>query len=208
MIDLTKRQKEVLEIIQQGFAENGMPPTLREIADTLNIRGTLGVMKHLEALERKRYIRRHSGRSRGIELIHQQDLALSPLPLLPIVGRIHAGPLHEAIEDSLGELPTPPELVKDGAFWLQVTGESMIEAAILDGDLVLVHPQQQASNGTIVVAMLNGEATLKRFFNHGDHIELRPENSSLEPIMVEPDNGEFGLIGVMAGLFRNLHATA
>lgn len=197
----TPRQRQVLECVRDYLERFGYPPTLREIAERLGINGTLGVMKHLEALERKGYIRKQAGSSRGITLADRSASAVS----LPIVGVVRAGPLQPAMEDIEGHLAIDRSACPaEGAFFLRVKGDSMVGAAILDGDLALVRPQTTAEKGEIVVAMLNGEATLKRFYRERGRIRLQPENPAMEPIVVRPGDGEVVIIGKVVGIYREL----
>ncbi|MBI1921812.1 MAG: transcriptional repressor LexA [Geobacter sp.] len=198
---LTARQQQVLECIRDSLERFGYPPTLREIAEQLGINGTLGVIKHLDALERKGYIRKQAGSSRGITLADHSASAVA----LPIVGVVRAGALQPAIEEIEGHLAIDRSVCPaEGAFFLRVKGDSMINAAILDGDLALVRPQVTAEKGEIVVAMINGEATLKRFYRERNRIRLQPENPDMEPIIVRPRDGEVVIIGKVVGIYREL----
>lgn len=200
MAALTVRQQQVYDFIVQYSEQQGYAPTLQEIAGHLKIRGNLGVIRHLGALEKKGYIRRSSGRSRGIVLLGR-SLSRS----LPLVGSVQAGPLSEALEDVEGYLSVDASLVRDdGSFLLRVHGDSMIEAHITPGDLAVVRPQQTADDGDIVVAMVDGEATLKRFFREAGAIRLQPENSRLQPIILHPEDGEVVIVGKVTGILRSL----
>lgn len=198
---LTDRQKAVLAFIIDRRDAGAPPPTLREIAAHLGISGTLGAQKHLAALERKGFIRKEAGSSRGI-------VATAPAPasiLLPVVGTVRAGALQLALEEIEGYVPLDRAAVKgDGWFLLRVKGDSMTGAAILDGDLALVRPQASAENRDIVVAMVDGEATLKRFFREGEHIRLQPENPAMAPIIVGPADGSVAIVGRVVGIHRTL----
>jgi repressor LexA len=200
MIELTLRQQQVYDFIVQIIDCDGFSPTLQEIARHLGIRGNLGVLRHLEALEKKGYIHRKTGQSRGIVLSKR-----SVSKLLPLVGSVAAGPLTEAFENVEDYLSVDVSLIKgEGSFLLRVRGDSMIEAHIADGDLAVVRPQKTAANGNIVVAMVEGEATLKRFFKEQEQIRLQPENQLLQPIILTADDGEFMIIGKVTGLIRLL----
>ena len=200
MNDLTPRQQQVLAIINDFSGRCGYPPSLREIAAQLGISGTLGVSKHLVALERKGFLRRRENRSRGITLA-----GAAPIVSLPIVGRIRAGRLHPALEDVSGYLAVDKGVVKgEGCFFLKVEGDSMINRGILDGDLALIRPQAVADNGEIVAVMVDGDATLKQFFREVGRIRLQPANPNYEPIICLPDQGEVVIVGRMIGLFRSL----
>jgi repressor LexA len=203
MKGLTPRQQDILDYLVAHARETGYPPTIREIGFRFGIRSTKGVVDHLTALERKGHIRRVLGKSRALELL-LPETPLGPAGV-PLVGRIAAGaPLlaEENVEERL--LIDPSFLKGKDEFLLRVRGESMIEAHIADGDLVLVRPAAEARNGEIVVALIGEEATVKRFFREGDRVELRPENRSMEPIVVHPAAGEFRILGIVVGLFRKL----
>ena len=200
MEQLTTRQEQVLEIITRYIDEYGYPPTLREIGKQLAVSGTLGVMKHLAALEKKGYLRRQEGSSRGISLCHQAQAAS-----LPIVGVVRAGALHPAIEDIEGHFAIDSsQLRTGGTFFLRVKGDSMIHAHIKEGDLALVRPQPTAANRDIVVAMVGGEATLKRFYREGDQIRLQPENPNYNAIIIREGDGELSIIGKVVGIYRQM----
>ena len=201
-MELPPRQQEVLTFIGDYLSAHGYPPTLREIAAHLKISGTLGVTKHLEALERKGYLRREAGSSRGIVLVGagQRPNASS----LPVVGVVRAGIPQPAVEDIEDYFAIDHSMVKGGTFFLRVKGDSMINAAIMDGDLALVRPQATAANREIVVAMVDGEATLKRFYRDRDHIRLQPENPNMDPIIIRDGEGEVTIIGKVVAIYRSL----
>lgn len=200
MEEVTARQKMVLDFIADHLERHGYPPTLREIGGHLGVSGTLGVMKHLDALERKGYIRKTAGSSRGI-MITGPGTVVS----VPIVGTVRAGALQPAIEEIEGYFSIDrSRLPAEDAFFLRVKGDSMINAAILEGDLALVRPQSTAQNRDIVVAMIDGEATLKRFYRGRGHVRLQPENPNMEPIIVRPGEGELTIIGKVVGIYRPL----
>lgn len=202
MEKLTARQKQVLEFITRYIDGNGYPPTLRDIAGHLHVNGTLGVMKHLEALEKKGYIKKDSNTSRGITLAGHSAGAVA----LPVAGTVRAGLPQPAVEDVEGYFSIDSSQMKSGgAFFLRVKGDSMIEDAILEGDLALVRPQVTAVNGDIVVAMIEGEATLKRFFRREDHIRLRPANAAYSDIVIREEPGaDISIIGKVVGIYRPL----
>jgi repressor LexA len=200
MEQLTKRQQEVLDFVTRHIQENGYAPTLREIAKQLGVTGTLGVMKHLEALEKKGQLRRQEGSSRGISLPGQAQAAS-----VPIVGVVRAGALHPAIEDIEGHFAIDrSQLRSGGTFFLRVKGDSMIHAQIAEGDLALVRPQPTASNRDIVVAMVEGEATLKRFYRENDRIRLQPENPNYQPIIIREGEGDVSIVGKVVGIYRQM----
>ena len=198
--ELTQRQRQVLQFILSYSDSKGFPPSQRDIAKHLNVSGTLPVMRHLDALERKGYIKRESV-NRGITLTTPHSRNVS----LPIVGTVRAGQLATAIEDIQGYFSVDQVAVRgDGCFFLKVSGESMISAGIFEGDLVLVRPQKNADNREIVVAMVDDEATVKRFFRENDHIRLQPENPNMEPIIIHPEDGEVNIAGKVIGVYRQL----
>lgn len=197
---LTPRQQQVLELIRRQLDQQGYPPTLRELAHQLGVSGTLPVSKHLEALQRKGYLTR-SNNARGITLTEATaDSAVS----VPVIGTVRAGALTPAIEDIQGYLAVDRLQLHGGTFFLRVRGDSMINAAIKEGDLALIRPQPTAHNREIVVAMVNGEATLKRFYREGDTIRLQPENPNLRPIILREGDGEVSIVGKVVAIFRNL----
>ncbi len=199
MTDLTARQQKVLDFIARFIQTNGYSPTLRDIAGHLNVSSTFGVNRHLDALEKKGFIRR-SGTARGIVLAAQGAKSVP----LPIVGTVRAGQLHPAIEDIQGYFAVDQGQVKgEGCFLLRVKGDSMIGAGIFDGDLALVRPQPVAENRDTVVVMVEGEATLKWFYRERDRIRLQPANPNMEPIMVGPDK-DVSIVGKVIGIYRQL----
>lgn len=199
MQQLTPRQLQVLDIVTSYIERNGTPPSLREIAGELGVNGTLGIMKHLKALEKKGFLSRREGSSRGIVLPQPASQATS----LPIVGVVRAGQPQPPVEDIEGFFSIDQTQAKSGGtFFLRVTGDSMIDAHIQEGDLALVRPQDTAENGDIVVAMINGEATLKRFFREKWNTRLQPENQNMEPIILRPGKDDVSIIGKVTGLYR------
>ncbi|MBJ6726410.1 transcriptional repressor LexA [Geomesophilobacter sediminis] len=199
MTDLTARQQKVLDFIARFIQTNSYSPTLRDIAGHLSVSSTFGVNRHLDALEKKGFIRR-SGTARGIVLATQGAKSVP----LPIVGTVRAGQLHPAIEDIQGYFAVDQGQVKgEGCFLLRVKGDSMIGAGIFDGDLALVRPQPVAENRDTVVVMVEGEATLKWFYRERDRIRLQPANPNMEPIMVGPDK-DVSIVGKVIGIYRQL----
>ena len=198
--ELTDRQRQVLQFIISFSDNNGYPPSQREIAGHLKVSGTLPVMKHLDALERKGYIKRENV-NRGIALTTPNSRSTS----LPIVGTVRAGQLSTAIEDIQGYFSVDHMAVKGAdCFFLRISGDSMINAGILDGDLALIRPQATAENKDIVVAMLDGEATVKWFYKEYDHIRLQPANPDMKPIIIYPEDGEVTIVGKLIGIYRQL----
>lgn len=201
MEQLTDRQKQVLDIITAYIKRNSCPPSQREIAGELGVNGTLGIMKHLKALERKGFLNRREGSSRGIVLPQPASQAAS----LPIVGVVRAGMPQTPVEDIEGYFSIDLSQTNNGGtFFLRVKGDSMIDAHIQEGDLALVRTQVTAENGEVVVALVNGEATLKRFFQEKGKIRLQPENRNMEPIILRPGIDDVSIIGKVTGLYRKL----
>ncbi len=200
MEKLTSRQQQVLDFITEHIDHNGYPPTLREISQYLGTSGTVSALHHLEALERKGYIRREPGSSRGIVPIRE------PLPEIvqvPVVGVVRAGLPTLAFEDIEGYYPLDRLQLAGGVFFLRVRGDSMINDAIMEGDLALIRPQSTAENGDIVVAMVDGEATLKRFYRERGRIRLQPRNPNMEPIII-PAGRELSIIGKVVKIIRDI----
>ena len=178
----TERQRRILEVIRAFTAEHGYPPSVREIGELVGLSSSSTIHAHLKALERRGLISRDPTKPRALRTENNSPAA--DALVLPILGRVAAGVPITAQEDVEGEFVLPAGFVpraSDG-FMLRVQGDSMVEAAILDGDLILVRPQRSAENGEIVVAMLDGEATVKRFYREAGRVRLQPENRALAPI--------------------------
>ena len=201
MNDLTGRQRQTLTFIAEYLDTHGCPPTLQEIAGTLGITGNLGVMRHLRALERKGYLHRRHG-ARGI-VLSGRDGRSRAVPV-PIVGTVRAGVPALAVENIEAYCATDPSwLHGDGCFYLVVKGDSMIGAHILDGDLALIRPQSTVENGEIVVALLDGEATLKRFYRERDgRLRLQAESPAFVPIIVAEGQAEAVILGKLLRTVR------
>ncbi len=203
---LTKRQREILDFILSEIARKGYPPSVREIGSAVGLSSSSTVHSHLAALEKKGYLRRDPTKPRALEVLDHRPRDFGPIQSrtlnVPLVGRVAAGEPILAQENIEDVLPLPIDFASDdGCFLLRVQGESMIEAGILDGDVLIVRQQQTADNGDIVVAILDGEdATVKRFFRYGDRIVLKPENRAMEPIIAR----EVSIVGKVIGLIRKL----
>ncbi|NNE08461.1 MAG: repressor LexA [Gemmatimonadetes bacterium] len=198
---LTDRQKEIYDFLVEHYHENGYPPTIREIGFRFGIKSTKGVVDHLTALERKGYIKREVGKSRALELNYverpESDAGV------PLLGRIAAGLPNVADENVEDRFQIDPSFLSGkNEFLLRVRGDSMIEAFIAEGDMILVRPTTDVRNHDIVVALVGDEATVKYFHRKGDQIELRPANRTMKPIPVDPNDGEFRILGKVVGLFR------
>jgi repressor LexA len=207
---LTDRQKEVLEYIQRFISENGFPPTLREIASNFGLASTFGVKRHLDALKKKGYLKIESFASRAISLNKISDqfqsenfLSNSKIITVPVVGRVAAGSPILAEENLEGTIALDSNLFKNNknGFALKVTGDSMINAGIFDGDLVIVNPDEKVSQYDIVVARVDDEITVKNYEKKNNKIFLIPQNEKYEPIIVT-DRNNFSLVGKVVGVLR------
>lgn len=184
-VTLYKRQRQIVDFIAQYIQKNGYSPTLKEIAKALNVSSLATVHEHLEALQRKKIIKKHEGAVRGIELIDRTFLQMSDSVDLPLLGYIAAGRPIDPHPDQDATFKVSPEMIsgKKRSYVLQVKGESMIEDHIQDGDYVVIEETHEVSDGEIVVALLdNGLATLKRFFKEMTRVRLEPANSTMSPI--------------------------
>lgn len=200
MRELSERQRQILEYIQKCVEEKGYPPSVREIGQAVGLSSSSTVHGHLNRLEQKGYLRRDPTNPRAIELLSPEHRRV-PYQQVPVVGRVTAGEPILAVENVETYVPLSKELFGDDElFVLKVRGESMIEAGILDGDWVIVRRQATAENGDIVVARIEDEATVKRFFREHGHIRLQPENPTMEPIIVD----RVEILGLVTGLFRKL----
>lgn len=196
---LTARQEQVLAFIRECIRCNGYPPTVREICAGLDLSSPSTVHAHLANLERQGLIKRDPTKPRALDLARD----LRPSRPLPLVGQVAAGvPL--LADDNIEELVDVPGFLRrdDGDFVLRINGDSMIDAGIFDGDLIVVHPQDDAGNGEIVVARVGDEATTKRFYRDGHSIRLQPENENYEPLIV--DESDVEMVGRVVGVLRRL----
>jgi repressor LexA len=201
---LTPRQEQVLGIIKDSYEKNGFPPTIREIARHLRLRGPKGVQKHLSALEDKGFIRRRSGLSRAVEVVGWSGKSAAPTVAAPIIGRVRAGSPILATEEVEGHLRLDRSIAPPGSFVLRIVGDSLIEAGILEGDLAVVQPDLRPQNGTIVVALLDDEATVKRLYREDDRIRLEPANAAMNAIVVGPNQKEVRIIGRVVAIIRKM----
>jgi len=198
---LTERQRDILQFIRQFQAERGVAPTHREICDRFGFSSYGTVYKHLSLLEKKGLIRRDWNQKRGVELVDSERDAPPPAAReLPLFGYIAAGkPLD--VEVSSETVTVPERLTSRGEnYVLKVRGDSMIDDGILDGDYVIIARREQAVNGEMVVANVNGEVTLKRFYNEGEQVRLQPANSMMHPIYAP--SRDVAVQGVVVGLMR------
>jgi len=196
---LTPRQEQVLEFIRESMRVDGYPPTVREICAALDLSSPSTVHAHLANLERLGLIKRDPAKPRALDVVRD----LRPRRPLPLVGHVAAGAPILA-EDNIEELVDVPGFLRrdDDDFVLRVQGDSMADAGIYNGDFIVVHSQDQAENGEIVVALVEDEATTKRFYRDGHPIRLEPENELYEPIIVNAD--EVQLVGKVVGVLRQL----
>ncbi len=196
----TERQRRILEVIRAFTAEHGYPPSVREIGERVGLSSSSTIHAHLKALERRGMISRDPTKPRamrsGMPSPPRDDV------VVPVLGRVAAGIPITAQEDREGEFVLPSSFVPraSDAFMLRVQGDSMVDAAILDGDLILVRPQRTADNGEIVVAMLDGEATVKRFYRETGRIRLQPENQTMAPIYAS----DVEIVGRVEAVVRRL----
>jgi repressor LexA len=201
-LNLTKRQQEIIDFIKHHGAKYGYPPTVREIGKAVGLASSSTVHAHLANLEKYGVLKRNPTKPRAIavELLDKARKAISPNSL-PLVGQVAAGQPILA-EENIDEYVQVPELCggEEGEYILRISGESMRDAGILEGDFVVVHRQDTAANGDIVVALLGEEATVKRFFKEKDHVRLQPANAAMEPIL----STDVRVLGRVVGVFRKV----
>lgn len=203
---LTPRQQQVLSYIQQCIHDRGYPPTVREIGKYMGIRSTNGVNDHLKALERKGYLQREDMKSRALRPVEDQEKVLE----IPIIGQVAAGRPLLAVEELEGTVSMDRALLGtvQQVFTLKVTGHSMIEDGIFDGDFLFIKKQPTAHAGDIVIAMIDDTATVKRYYPETNAIRLQPANSTMEPLYISEEEAErFSIIGIVIGIYRRLRAT-
>jgi repressor LexA len=205
-IVLTERQKEILNFIQEYVDFNGFPPTYREIGQKFQIVSTFGVKRHIDALVKKGYLNSSNNLSRTLSLIINNDPVKKEETIIeiPVVGRVAAGQPILAEENIEGNIVIDKNFLgsRTECFGLKVRGDSMINAGIMEGDLVIIQPQKDASNGDIIVALLKDEATMKRYSLVNNKIYLIPENEKYEPIIID-NNEDFSIVGKVIGVFRS-----
>ena len=203
MHDLSAKQQQILEYMKAEVREKGYPPSVREICEAVNLKSTSSVHSHLETLEKNGYIRRDPTKPRAIEIVDDNfNLVRRETVNVPIIGKVAAGQPLLAVENVEGYFPIPSEYMPNNkTFMLVVQGDSMVNAGIFNGDYVVVEQQPTAENGQKVVALIDDSATVKTFYKEDGHIRLQPENDSMEPIIVEPDQ-PFQILGKVIGVFR------
>lgn len=198
---ISKKQQEILEYIKHEIINRGFPPAVREICEAVNLKSTSSVHSHLETLEKNGYIRRDPTKPRAIEIVDDNfNLVRREMVNVPIIGRVAAGEPLLAIENIESYFPIPAEFMPNSqTFILNVKGESMINAGILDGDNVIVEQCSSADNGDMVVALVDDSATVKTFYKEDGYYRLQPENDYMDPIIVR---GELQILGKVIGVFR------
>ncbi len=194
----SSKQDEIYDYIKEYVNEKGYPPSVREICAAVHLSSTSTVHSHLEKLEKKGLIRRDPAKPRTIEIVEKE--VKKEMVNIPVLGTITAGLPILAVENIEDTFPLPLDYIKSNKelFMLRIKGNSMIEAGIMNNDLAIIEKTNYAENGTIVAALIENEATLKRFFKEKDHIRLQPENSSMEPILVD----NCTILGKLVGLYR------
>jgi repressor LexA len=203
-MDLTKRQQEIFDFIKRYSASYGYPPTVRDIGKAVGLASSSTVHAHLANLERIGLLRRDPTKPRAIELLDRAAAGVLSIVRpqgLPVVGQVAAGQPVLA-EENIEEYIETPEFAggRDGEYLLRVRGESMKDVGIIEGDLVVVRPQETAADGDIVVALVGEDATVKRFFQEADHVRLQPENATMEPIR----SRDVRILGKVVGLMRSI----
>ncbi len=197
---ISAKQREILDYIKSEILQRGYPPAVREICEAVNLKSTSSVHSHLETLEKNGYIRRDPTKPRAIEIVDDSfNLSRHEIVNVPIIGTVTAGQPILAIENIEGYFPLLSEdMPKSDTFMLKVKGESMINAGIFNGDLILVEKQVTAENGEIVVALIDDSATVKTFYKEEGHFRLQPENDTMDPIIVD----HVTILGKVRGLYR------
>jgi len=203
-VDLTKRQQEILDFIEEYGSQHGYPPTVRDIGKAVGLASSSTVHQHLANLEQLGMLRRDPSKPRALELLHRvvRDAGAMVRPAgLPLLGTVAAGQPVLA-EGNIEDYISVPQAAggDDGTFLLRVRGESMRDAGIIEGDLVVVRSQEHAANGEIVVALIGEEATVKRYFREADHVRLQPDNAAMEPIR----SSDVRILGRVVGVMRSL----
>jgi repressor LexA len=201
--ELTDKQREILEYMKECILNKGYPPAVREICEAVHLKSTSSVHAHLESLEQKGYIRKDPTKPRAIEILDDNfNLSRREVVNIPIVGTVTCGePIlaEQNIEDYFPVLPNYLN-ARGTTFMLKVKGDSMVNVGIYDGDLVMVEESNTARNNDIVVALIEDEATVKRYFKENGHYRLQPENDFMDPIIVD----ELSILGKVVGLFRRM----
>ena len=203
---LTDKQRQILDYIKECVKDKGFPPAVREICDAVGLSSTSSVHSQLESLEKKGFIRRDPTKPRAIEILDESfsfNIARREMTSIPVVGQVAAGQPILAEQNIENYFPLPVDMLPSGmgsseAFVLRVKGESMINAGIMDGDMVFVKVTNTAKNGDMVVALIDDSATVKTFYKEDGHFRLQPENDTMEPIIVN----DLRILGTVFGVFR------
>lgn len=197
---ISQKQQEILEYMKSQILTRGFPPAVREICEAVNLKSTSSVHSHLETLEKNGYIRRDPSKPRAIEIIDDTfNLTRREMVNVPIIGTVTAGQPILAVENIENYFPIPMEYMpNEVTFMLKVKGESMINAGIFDGDMILVKQQSHAKNGDFVVALIDDSVTVKTYYKENNHYRLQPENDFMDPIIVN----DISILGKVIGLFR------
>ena len=197
---ISDKQKEILEYIKSEILNRGYPPAVRDICEAVHLKSTSSVHSHLETLEKNGYIRRDPTKPRAIEIIDDTfNLVRREVVNVPLLGRVAAGQPLLAVENIETYFPVPSEYIpNEETFMLRVTGDSMVNAGIFDGDNILVQRQSTAEDGEMVVALVGDSATVKTFYKEDGHYRLQPENPAMAPIIVD----DCTILGKVFGVFR------
>ncbi len=197
---ITAKQQQILDYIKEEILKRGYPPTVREICETVNLKSTSSVHSHLETLEKNGYLRRDPTKPRAIEICDDSFQAVRTETVsIPIVGQVAAGVPILAEQNIEEYFPVPADMVPKGeSFILKVKGDSMINVGIFNGDRIFVQSCNSASNGDLVVALVDDSATVKTFYKEKGHIRLQPENDSMDPIIVD----DCQILGKVFGVYR------
>ena len=199
---ISEKQREILEYIKEEILNRGYPPSVREMCEKVHLKSTSSVFSHLEKLEKAGYIHRDPTKPRAIEIIDDNfNLSRREVVNVPLVGTVAAGQPLLAIQNIDSYFPIPAEYMpNEQTFMLKVRGDSMINAGIFDGDIIIVEQASDARNGDMVVALVDDSATVKTFYREDRHIRLQPENDHMDPIIL--DEAQCRILGKVFGVFR------
>lgn len=207
MKELSKRQESILSFIQEEIQEKGYPPSVREIGEAVGLKSPASVHSQLKSLEKMNYIRRDPSKPRAIEILFEnnnEEKLNKEMLHVPLVGKVTAGKPILAEENIEDYFPVPADYLKTTSkdfFMLEIQGDSMVNAGIYDGDLVIAQKQNNAENGEIVIALMDDEATVKSYYKEKDHIRLQPENEKYDPILTKNAR----VLGKIVGLYRKFY---
>lgn len=203
---ISAKQQEILDFIKSEIINRGYPPAVRDICEAVHLKSTSSVHSHLETLEKNGFIRKDPTKPRAIEILDDEfNLSRKEMVSIPVVGTVAAGMPILATENIDNYIPMPSEMLPNASnhkfFILNVKGDSMINCGILNGDQIIVEQKETASNGEIIVALVDDSATVKRFYREADYIRLQPENDTMDPIII-PAEQEVSILGKVVGLMR------